>query len=210
VLVRLRREVQEVPRALIRLLASAGLVAVALTAYATVRIWQAAGQDDRRAVDAIVVLGAAQYDGRPSPVFAARLDHAIALYHDGLAPRLIMTGGGAEGDRTTEAASGRAYAIAHGVPDGSILGEDRSRTTLESLRGVADIMTAAGLRSALFVSDPTHMYRVLLMAGDVGITEAWGSPTRTSPISADPVAVVDAVVHEVGALAVYTFTGGSP
>ena len=139
------RQVQEVPRPLseagpervfirVVLLAVAGTIAV--TAYAAFRISDQGGRDERREADAIVVMGAAQYDGTPSPLFAARLDHAIALFHDGVAPRLIVTGGKREGDRTTEAASARNYAIAHDVPAESILAENTSRTTLQSIRGV--------------------------------------------------------------------------
>src|SRR5664280_2001886 len=122
-LVRLRAQVQEVSRPLIdrpgrsavRELALVGLAVVAggilVTGYATIRIWQRGSVDEARPVDAIVVMGAAQYDGTPSAVFASRLDHAVRLYEDGLAPVLIVTGGGREGDRTTEAAAARAYAV---------------------------------------------------------------------------------------------------
>jgi uncharacterized SAM-binding protein YcdF (DUF218 family) len=141
-------------------------------------------------------------------VFAARIDHAIELVRAGVAPRLVVTGGKAEGDRTTEAATARDYAVARGVRPNAILVEDRSRTTLESIRGVADLLDEAGLRSAVFVSDRTHMLRVLRMASDAGI-EAWGSPTTTSPLERDLVACADALVHELGALAVHLVTGGS-
>ena len=183
--------------------AAVGFVgAVALAGYTTYRIWEQAGRDDRSPADAIVVMGAAQYDGRPSPVFAARLDHAIELFHQGVAPTLIVTGGKADGDRTTEADAARSYAVARGVPADAILGEDQSRSTLESIRGVADVMSGAGLHSALFVSDPTHMLRVLRIADDLGI-EAHGSPTRTGPLARDTVAVADAVLHELGGLMAY-------
>ena len=141
-------------------------MATAVLGYAAFRIWEQGNRDERPAADAIVVMGAAQYDGRPSPVFAARLDHAIELYHAGIAPVLIVTGGKAEGDRTTEAAIARAYAMRHDVPENAILGEDQSRTTLQSIRGVAGLMRDHGLGSAVFVSDPTHMLRVLRMASD--------------------------------------------
>jgi uncharacterized SAM-binding protein YcdF (DUF218 family) len=185
------------------------VAATALVGYAAYRVVDQGGRDERRPVDVIVVMGAAQYDGRPSPVFAARIDHAIELYHAGIAPRLIVTGGKREGDRTTEAASARAYAIAHDVPAGAILAEDRSRTTLGSIRAVAALMREEGLRNAVFVSDPSHMLRVLRMAADEGI-EGYGSPTRTSPIERDVASRVDAVRHELGALAVYFVTGESP
>lgn len=193
----------------VRIVLVAGVVAVGIAGYATYRIWDQGSRDERPSVDAIVVMGAAQYDGRPSPVFAARLDHAVALFQAGLAPRLIVTGGKAEGDRTTEAASARDYAIAHGVAEDAILLEDESRTTLESIRGVATLMEDHGLSTAIFVSDPTHMLRVLRMASDAGIT-GYGSPTTTSPIERDAVARVDALVHELGALAVYFLSGESP
>lgn len=193
---------------IIRLLVLATVAGIAVAGYATYRIWDQGGRDEQQPADAIVVMGAAQYDGRPSPVFAARLDHAVALFRAGVAPRLVVTGGKAEGDRTTEAASARAYAIARGVAPEHILVEDRSRTTLESIRGVADLMDDAGLSSAVFVSDPSHMFRVLRMADDAGIT-AWGSPTRTSPIDADPAATVDALIHEIGGLAAYLLGGGT-
>jgi len=187
-----------------------GLVgSIVVVGYAAYRIWDQGTRDERRAADAIVVMGAAQYDGRPSPLFAARLDHAIALYHEGVAPRIIVTGGKREGDRTTEAASARAYAIRHDVPEDAILVEDTSRTTLQSIRHVSALMDDADLRSAVFVSDPTHMLRVLRMAADVGV-DAYGSPTRTSPLEEDVSARVDATLHELGALALYFVTGESP
>lgn len=188
----------------------AGLIAgVAIGGYAAYRIWDQGNRDDRPPADAIVVMGAAQYDGRPSPVFAARLDHAIALFHEGVAPRLIVTGGKREGDRTTEAASARRYAMEHGVPEQAILSEDTSRTTLQSIRRVAALMRGEGIGSAVFVSDPSHMLRVLRMASDEGIT-GFGSPTRTSPVEGDTVRRLDAIAHELGALAIYFVSGESP
>lgn len=195
-------------RDLIRLAGAACLGLLLTGGYATYRIWAQGQSDEERPADAIVVMGAAQYNGIPSRVFAARLDHAVSLYLAGVAPRLVVTGGKAEGDRTTEAAAGRAFAIAHGVPEEDILVEDRSRTTLESIRAVADLLEANGARSALFVSDRPHMLRVLRMAADEGIT-GWGSPTRTSPIERDLAGQIDATVHELGALAYYFLTGGS-
>jgi uncharacterized SAM-binding protein YcdF (DUF218 family) len=187
----------------------AGLIAVVVAVgYGAYRIWEQGNHDERPRADAIVVMGAAQYDGRPSPVFAARLDHAIDLFQAGIAPYLIVTGGKQEGDRTTEAASARAYAVARDVPGDAILAEDRSRTTLQSIRGVAALMHDHGLETAVFVSDPSHMLRVLKMATDEGLT-SYGSPTRTSPIDHDPIRAIDAIAHELGALAVYFVSGGS-
>lgn len=196
-------------RGLARLVLGGLVAVVAIGGYAAYRIWDQGNRDERPPVDAIVVMGAAQYDGIPSPVFAARLDHAIELFHEGIASRLIVTGGKQEGDRTTEAASARIYAVQHDVPDEAILSEDQSRTTLQSIRGVAMVMRDQGLESAVFVSDPSHMLRVLRMASDEGIT-AFGSPTRTSPQERDPIRRVDAIVHELGALAFYFVSGESP
>ena len=196
-------------RALARLILLVAAIGLVLAGYAAYRIWDQGNRDEQRPADAIVVMGAAQYDGRPSPLFAARLDHAIDLFHAGIATRLVVTGGKQEGDRTTEAASARAYAVSHGVPDDAILAEDNSRTTLQSIRGIATLMHDERLRTAVFVSDPSHMLRVLRMASDEGI-EAYGSPTRTSPLERDPVRRVDAIVHELGALAIYFVSGESP
>ncbi len=194
-------------------LARLGLGAIAIAvlgiAVTTLRIWQQGEQDEQRPADAIVVLGAAQYDGHPSPVFEARLAHAVDLFQAGVAPLLVVTGGRIPGDTTTEAAVARAYAIRHGVPAAAIIGEDQGRNTLSSMRAVASLLRDRGLRSAVFVSDPTHMLRVLRMAADLGI-DGYGSPTRTSPAMADPASRLRATVHELGALGVYFLTGGDP
>ena len=192
---------------IVRSLVVAGVLAAAAGGFAALRIWQQGALDEGRPADAIVVLGAAQYDGRPSPVFQARLDHAISLYRAGVAPYLVVTGGQRPGDRTTEAAVARRYAIDHGVPADAIFGEDEARNTLDSLRAVGRAMHDRGLSSAVFVSDPTHMLRVVRIAGDLGL-EAYSSPTRTSPIQVDPFRVARATIHELGALAVYLVTGG--
>jgi uncharacterized SAM-binding protein YcdF (DUF218 family) len=195
-------------RVLSRVLVLAAAAVVVAIGYVTYLIWQQGEQDDRRPADAIVVLGAAQYDGRPSPVFRARLDHAVELFRDGLAPYFVVTGGGAPGDWTTEADVARAYALAQGVPDKAILVEDKGRTTLESLSGVAKLLRANALSSAIFVSDRTHMLRVLRMARDQGMT-SFGSPTATSPTDRDLATRADATVHELGALAFYFVTGSA-
>ncbi|HEY6057621.1 MAG TPA: YdcF family protein [Candidatus Limnocylindrales bacterium] len=187
-----------------------GLVGAALLAgFATFRIWQQGERDEQRPAGAIVVLGAAQYGGLPSPVFAARLDHAVELYKAQIAPFLVVTGGGATGDRTTEAAVAREYAVERGVPASAILLENQGRTTLESLGSVAAILRGRGIEDAVFVSDRTHMLRVLRIAEDEGIV-AWGSPTRTSPTDTDSGRRLDATVHELGALALYLLTGQAP
>jgi len=180
-----------------------------LGSLATARIWQQGARDEQRPVDAIVVLGAAQYDGRPSPVFEARLDHAVSLWYAGLADWFVVTGGGAEGDRTTEAAVARQYALDRDIPASAIIGEDQGRNTIESLLAVAQLLEERDASTALFVSDPTHMLRVIRIAEDLGIT-AFGSPTTTSPIARDLRRSVAATTHELGALAVYFVLGSAP
>lgn len=141
--------------------------------------------DEARPSGAIVVLGAAQYDGRPSPVLRARLDHALELYRRGVADTLIMTGGTGPGDTVSEAAVAKRYAARHGVPAGAVLVEERGMSSLESMRAVSALMERHGIRSAVLVSDPFHMLRLRLLAYRVGF-EARSSPTRTSPISGSP------------------------
>jgi uncharacterized SAM-binding protein YcdF (DUF218 family) len=147
---------------------------------AAVLVWSS--RDEAQPAQAIVVLGAAQYAGRPSPVLRARLDHALELWGRRLSPLLILTGGTGSGDTTSEAAVGRTYARKHGVPDSAIVEENEGRTTSESMRAVAGILEARGLQSALLVSDPFHMLRLRILARRFGFTP-FTSPTRTSPIS---------------------------
>lgn len=147
---------------------------------AAVMVWSS--RDEARPANAIVVLGAAQYAGRPSPVLRARLDHALDLWHKHLGQLLILTGGTGERDTTSEAAVGRTYAIKHGVPDTVILMETEGRTTSESMRAVAGMLEARGLQTALLVSDPFHMLRLRILARRFGFIP-YTSPTRTSPIS---------------------------
>ncbi|MGC8634348.1 MAG: YdcF family protein [Candidatus Limnocylindrales bacterium] len=194
-------------RALLRL-AAAGAIGLAATAgYATFRIWQQGTIDEQgHPADAIVVLGAAHYGDEPSAVFAARLDHAVQLWLSGAAPWLVVTGGMAPGDTTAEADVAREYAEDRGVPSGAILAERTGRDTVESLRNVAALLAARNLDTALFVSDRTHMLRVLRIAADLGI-RAYGSPTETSPSDQNPLAWGQAALHELGALALYLVTG---
>ena len=160
---------------------------------ASVLLWGA--RDRARASDAIVVLGAAQYVGRPSPVLRARLDHALDLWQRGLAPRLIFTGGTGVGDTTSEAAVSRIYALKHGVPDTAILMENEGRTTRESLAAVSAIMHARQMRTAILVSDPFHMLRLRILSSQYGV-DAYTSPTKTSPISANKAQALAYVISE--------------
>jgi uncharacterized SAM-binding protein YcdF (DUF218 family) len=143
---------------------------------------RAGRRDEAQAAHAIVVLGAAQYVGRPSPVLRARVDHAVSLWKRGLAPTLILTGGTGVGDTTSEAAVARKYAMSKGVPDGAIVLEIKGRTTSESMRAVARIMEDREQESVILVSDPFHMLRLSILARRHGL-DPHTSPTRTSPIT---------------------------
>ena len=165
-------------------LAGIGLVfLVWVASLAAVLIWEQ--NDQARPASAIVVLGAAQYVGRPSPVLRARLDHAIDLFRRKLAPVIIVTGGTGKGDTTSEAAVSRRYAIKQGVPAPAILMETKGRTTSESMDGVAALMAQRHRRDVLLVSDPFHMLRLTILARRHGLTP-YASPTPTSPIAANP------------------------
>ena len=195
---------------LTRLALAVAAGALIVLAYTTWRIWDQGNQDEQRPADAIVVLGAAQYDGRPSPIFQARLDHAVELYRGGPRP-------GARRDRRQAARRPddrgrrrpRGYAIAQGVPADAILVEDRGRTTLESLRAVADDAPRPRSRTARSSCRTGPTCCASCGSPATGI-EAYGSPTRTSPIDASAGERLRATVHEVGALALYFLAGNEP
>lgn len=158
---------------------------VAVLAFAwfasAVTVLRAGSREAARPAQAIVVLGAAQYRGRPSPVLRARLDHAVSLYARGIAPRVVVTGGIAEGDTASEAAVGRVYALAAGVPDTAILLENEGRTTGQSMDGVARLLKARRIDTVVVVSDPFHVLRAARVAQRAGLT-AYTSPTRTTAL----------------------------
>jgi uncharacterized SAM-binding protein YcdF (DUF218 family) len=178
-----------------RLLAAVtiALIAAWLASAMAVLVW--GSRDRAQTSDAIVVLGAAQYVGRPSPVLRARLDHALELWERGLAPTLIFTGGTGAGDTTSEAAVSRVYALRHGVPDTAILMENEGKTTRQSLAAVSAIMHARQMHTAILVSDPFHMLRLRILSAQYGV-DAYTSPTQTSPISANRGQALGYVISE--------------
>ena len=183
---------------------SAGLVAGWMVCLAGVVIWSQRDSQEPTTADAIIVLGAAQYDGRPSPVLRARLDHAITLFHAHRAPRLVLTGGHQDGEHTSEAEAGQRYAIRRGVPAAAILVETLGRTSQESIRSAAALIrndsSPRALRPrVLLVSDPFHMLRLDVLARMNGMAPS-SSPTRTSPISAKPWMALEYVLRESVAL----------
>ncbi|MBI1939980.1 MAG: YdcF family protein [Acidobacteria bacterium] len=148
-------------------------------------IRQQATTDEARSADAIVVFGAAQYNGVPSPVFQARLDHALVLEDRGLAPVVVTTGGSGGDPKFTEAGVGRDFLIQQGVAGEKILSEDRSETTYQTVQAVTRMLHQRRAKTCIAVSDGFHLYRIKLMFSAQGIT-AYGSPAPASPIEGDP------------------------
>ena len=163
----------------IGVLVLAGFVYVCLN---IVQVWSVGRSNDSREVDAIVVMGVAQYDGRPSPQLQARLDHVLKLWNEGVATLVVTTGGNQPGDRFTEARASADYLVAGGIPESSISMEDIGSTTLQSLQGVAEILHSRGLSSVEIVTDPYHALRSRLIAQDLGLT-AYVSPTENSAVT---------------------------
>ena len=160
-----------------------GAILVVVVAYLVgtfALVTRAADRDDRRDVDAIVVLGAAQYDGRPSPVLQRRLDHALELYQDGVADEIVLTGGKQEGDRFTEAFTGFTYLRRAGVPDADLLVITDGANTWESLAAAARQLDRRNTTHVVLVSDPYHNQRLLDTADELGL-EAGVSSTGTDP-----------------------------
>ena len=151
-------------------------------------------QDQAAPADAIGVLGAAEYDGRPSPVYRARLDHALQLYHRGIAP-LIITLGGPGGDQYTEGSVGREYLMSKGVPESAIIAETESRNTEESARRIAVIARVNGLRRLVVVSDDTHMFRIHEICAADGL-DVLTSP-RPRPAVEEKTQEGERIAHEI-------------
>ena len=169
-----------------RVIGAAVVVAILAWIAMVVAVIVVGARDQAAPANAIVVLGAAQYEGHPSPVLRARLDHALELYQRSLAPLVIVTGGTGAGDTTSEAQVGRRFLLEHGVPDSAIVMETRGLTTSQSVHAVAAIVSALPGRRVILVSDPFHMFRLRLEARRTGL-EAYTSPTESSPISDNPV-----------------------
>jgi uncharacterized SAM-binding protein YcdF (DUF218 family) len=162
--------------------AAALLAAVTLYLVVTfAQVWRAAQDDEARPAQAIVVFGTAQYNGVPSPVLAARLDHAIELYEKDLAPVIVVTGGNQPGDKFTEATASANYLIQHGVPDEDVLREVSGTSSWQSLAAAANFLDDRAINEVLLVSDPFHSLRIRAMASELGL-DGHSSPTQTSPI----------------------------
>jgi len=187
------------------ILYSLAAVSIGWTLYVAARVEIAGRRDDAQRAGAIVVLGAAQYQGEPSPVFQARLDHALQLYRAGTAPLVVVAGAKLQGDRFTEAAAGATYLRGQGLSARSLLPVGVGNDTLSSLEAVAQALGKRGVESVVVVTDPFHTFRSTQLAGDLGLT-AYGSPTATSPIAASPSARAYYTAREVAAYTAYRLT----
>jgi uncharacterized SAM-binding protein YcdF (DUF218 family) len=179
----------------------AALVVVIYLVSAAASVWLASGRDERRSVQAIVVLGAAQYNGKPSPVLQARLDHALTLYKEGDARLIIVTGGRQETDSTTEAAASAKYLIGKGVPDERIRREVQGRDTYESLAASQRFLSREGVRTVLIVTDGYHAARARAVAREVGLQ------AYVSPVPSDAAQPLHRMITESAAVAVGRLIG---
>jgi uncharacterized SAM-binding protein YcdF (DUF218 family) len=193
---------------IMRVVLAAVLAFVLLVGSTALAIWWTARQDSRPPVDAIVVLGSAQYNGVPSSIFEARLEHARKLYEDGVAPVVVTVGGKKAGDQFTEAEAGRDYLARSGVPADGLLAVPEGVDTLESMRSVATTFQEHGWRSAVLVTDPWHAMRAERMAEDAGI-EAASSPTRQGPAVQTRTTQFRYIMRETAAYLLYRATGES-
>jgi len=193
---RLRRRARLGPRRPLRWLVLIVLAAILAVFIGTaLKIWWVARHDARPRSDAIVVLGASQYNGRPSAWFEARLDHARTLYREGVAPQIVTVGGNQPGDEFTEAGSGRRWLIEHGVPADSVIALETGSDTLASLKAVDRLFSSRNWDSAVIVTDPWHSYRSRAMARDLGI-DAATSPTRQGPAVRERGTEVTQIIRE--------------
>jgi uncharacterized SAM-binding protein YcdF (DUF218 family) len=187
------------------------VVLVALLAYPgwlAFRIWQQSHDDEQHSADAIVVLGAAQYNGDPSPIFEARLNHAAFLYDLGMSDTVIVTGGKQPGDNFTEAQAGNRYlAEDKDVPADAIV-EVGGSTTWESLQQVADVAEENSVDSLLLVSDPLHGYRIKTMARDLGFADSYASPASYLNVNRSRLTKAKELVHEVASMLNYAILEG--
>ena len=185
------------------------LFLVGYPSWIAYRVWDQANEDEVHSADAIVVLGAAQYDGDPSPVFQARLDHAAYLYDTGVSNLIIVTGGKAEGDRFSEAEAGARFLNEeHAIEIDRILEEREGTTTLESLEAVWEIAEPRDIESVLLVSDPMHSERIKMIAGDLGFEETYASRVSYQQLDRSRETKAKELFREVISIINYQFFGG--
>jgi uncharacterized SAM-binding protein YcdF (DUF218 family) len=195
-------------RLVVRVIGAAVAAVLLLVAATALGIWWTARKDARPSSDAIVVLGSAQYNGVPSSIFEARLEHALDLYEDGVAPVIVTVGGKATGDQFSEAEAGREYLADAGVPDDALLAVQEGADTLESMRAVASQFDDRGWHTAVLVTDPWHAMRAERMAEDAGM-DASSSPTRQGPAVQTRTTQFRYILRETAAYLLYRVTGES-
>jgi uncharacterized SAM-binding protein YcdF (DUF218 family) len=188
-----------------RLLVGVLLVGALVVGGTGFRVWQVARDDDRTPADVVVVLGAAQYGGKPSKVLEARLKHAKQLYTDGASKHILTTGGSQPGDEYTEAEASANWLATHGVPREAVIDVPKGSDTLGSLRAAADAAAGRGWHTAIIVSDPWHSLRARTMADNLGL-DAWTSPTHSGPIVQTRQTQIRYILYETAALLYYRTT----
>jgi uncharacterized SAM-binding protein YcdF (DUF218 family) len=181
---------------------------VLLVASTALAIWWTARQDARPTSDTIMVLGSAQYNGVPSSIFEARLEHAVELWNQGVAPVIVTVGGKQDGDAFTEADAGADYLAAAGVPSDALLAVPEGDNTVDSIRAAALVFDQRGWSSTVLVTDPWHAMRAERMAEDVSM-EATSSPTRQGPAVQTRATQFRYILRETAAYLVYRITGDS-
>ncbi|WP_231851817.1 YdcF family protein [Modestobacter italicus] len=191
-----------------RVIGAAVAAVLLMTGATALAIWWTARQDSRPGSDAIVVLGSAQYNGVPSSIFEARLEHALELYEEGVAPVIVTVGGKATGDQFSEAEAGREYLADAGVPDDALLAVQEGADTLESMRAVGTQFDDRGWDTAVLVTDPWHAMRAERMAEDAGM-DARSSPTRQGPAVQTRTTQFRYILRETAAYLLYRVTGES-
>jgi uncharacterized SAM-binding protein YcdF (DUF218 family) len=191
------------------LLAAVVVLALAWLASVPLRIWWDARQEDHRSSDAIVVLGAAQYDGRPSPVLEARLRKAQVLYEEGVAPVIVTVGAGQEGDRTTEAEAGADWLVdVAGLPEDQVVAVPEGIDTKGSLDAVGEVFAEHGWTTAVLVSDPWHTFRSKAIAAAAGM-DAVAAPVRSGPVVQSRRTQLRYILRETGAYLAWRLAGAS-
>src|ERR1700724_909997 len=168
------------PRWWLRLLVRAAATVLVLLGITAVEVVHTASLQEVHRADAIVVFGAAEYSGRPSPVLRARLDHALEVFHRGVAPVVITTGGAAADPTFSEGGVGRDYLMRHGIPERSLIAETQGRDTSESAVRVGVIMRANGLHSCVAVSDAYHVFRIRKLLEHEGVAPVYVAPRPDS------------------------------
>lgn len=182
-------------RMILKLLASLIFIFFLLFGFLISRIYFFSNSDEAQTAEAIVVLGASQWNGKPSPLFKSRLDHALFLYRDNISQKIILTGGISKNEKISESQVGKTYLKNRGVPDRDIFIEEVGRTSLQSLKEVVKILNYSNLESVILVSDGFHEMRLKKMAKDLGIA-AFSSPVADGPLKNNKMAEFKYVLRE--------------